>query len=174
MIPSLAWAGPRPDPELDDADLIADVLEQHSLHLEELSRVLALARGLAAVDEAPPGRRAAAAALADDLASLLGELWRHHEGEARVFAQPGRDPERLADSLFRLAAEHEFVRRRLETLEALLADPLLDPQPDLVACLERFKGEARDVLRLEERVVFPRLAGACAGAGREKAPRIST
>lgn len=172
MIPAQAWAGPRPDPELDDADLIADVLELHRFHLEDLSRAVSLARGLAA--EGPAGRRAAAAALADDLAGLWAELWTHHEREARVFAEPPHDPEGLADSLIRLEAEHELVRRRLQTLEALLADPLLGAQADLAACLERFTGEARDVLRLEERVVFPRLASACAGARRQRAPRNST
>lgn len=152
-------AGPRPDPELDDAELIEDVLDHHRQHICDLARALALARAIASRDGG------AAARLADGLADLMAELWRHQTAEAQLLAGQAHDSEALPGCLMQLSAEHELVRERLAALNALAGDLASHEEAaSLRALLERYDGEFRDDLRLEERVVFTRLTTACAGA----------
>ncbi|MET3665514.1 hemerythrin domain-containing protein [Caulobacter sp. 1776] len=153
------WTGPYPDLEWDDAELIEDVFDHHRQHICDLALALALARGLATRD------RRVAKPLADGLAELMAELWRHQIAEARLLSRRPRDREALQGSLMQLSAEHDLVRERLSALTALAGDLANNEEAaSLRALLERYDGEFRDDLRLEEGVVFTQLTTACAGA----------
>lgn len=163
MHPSATWAGPRPDPELESVELIEDVLDLHRQHVGDLARGLALARRLAKEPRRPEAP--AAGALAVALAAFLAELRAHQRREAKLLA----DRERIAGhdlfgALVQLGVEHELVRDHLARLKLLAVGVQGAEGSEIAALIARYDADLDEDLRLEERVLFPRLAAACAGA----------
>jgi len=128
----------------------------------QLHRVFRDALGTAAplVGSVPAGDRARAEIVASYYANVLALLHSHHEGEDELVWPKlvERAPDD-ADTVMRIAGQHNGVLVALETADARLAEWLADPQIEsgavLAAALATLGAELTTHLDEEERVILP-------------------
>lgn len=132
----------------------SDMIQLHRVFRESLGAAAPL------VGSVPPGDAARAEVVGSYYANVLALLHSHHEGEDELVWPKlvDRAPED-AETIRRIAGQHEGVLTALEDAEAKLAvwrpDPQIDSGAQLAASLASLGAELSLHLDEEERVILP-------------------
>ncbi|HJV42358.1 hemerythrin domain-containing protein [Caulobacter sp.] len=142
-----------------DAALIEEILSYHRAHIADLEAALALSARVeerqGAVSSFPPG-------LTRRLSALLADTRAHQAREEAwlsSFVETGVGAAHATDLL---DVDHDLMQEHLERLVRLTGDYLPPSEADadwrgLYALCRKYDGELREHMRLEDRVLFPRL-----------------
>lgn len=149
---------PHRDAMLSDGELVRRILSCHDGHVHDLSAAVGLAARI---------ERRGGGPLPAGLLAHLERMWtavvRHQSAEEAFLPRLAGGGVGVA-SLAALRAEHEAAKDDLERLVRLTSDYTAPPEGDpelraLYGLCRHYDQDFREHVRLEERILFPRLQG---------------
>jgi regulator of cell morphogenesis and NO signaling len=148
--------------KLPSTELVQLILDYHAAHIRDLTAAAELAQKVEAVhghasEEFPAG-------IAQHLAHMLSDVTSHQQREEKLFASLlTGDAEAGAVPVESLDGDHDAAQTHLERLVRLTGDYTAPAQAcrswrTLYDICRKYDRDFREHVRLEERVLFPRLA----------------